>query len=337
MWPLSSWLFFRSLKTYPPFIVFVILHENKGVDENPSRVLVIFCIGFSSDVLFRRHHVFTDLRPYICTIRECVRPNFLYSRRKDWISHQADHGSLGADSKCPLCAKKLTVSSTFYEHVANHLEQLALFLLPDRECESEEEKESDHSDSKEFKTWIAETESISYNFLAQNLVRVLPLQTEYHVGQLTSHNGVMGCWITTDCPLQAEIVVGDLLRYRATDQSEGSGNSSVNPPENPNLAQERQASPGQIEHNFQLIRGLSSANDHGLELHPAWNLSENGDELKIDSPNRCPWELPTTPLQPPFLEFPNVANEGLRYWTNPDPTSNGDVLKLPPEFPPFVE
>ena len=77
-------------------------------------------------------HIFRDIRPYICTFPTCSTPNKLYGRRREWHSHQvAEHHVEGAQSA--LCKIIPGLAQDFQRHVAQHLEELALFALPKSE------------------------------------------------------------------------------------------------------------------------------------------------------------------------------------------------------------
>lgn len=139
------------------------------------------------------YHVYSDLRPYICTFGGCVKENQLYDSFTEWSAHERqfhrrewfctlcpytstdkcallshledDHADIPKEQRqemknqskpsrfaqqCPLCTKPpITNSSRFQQHLARHLQQLALFVLPRRETEDEEsasrEEESDES------------------------------------------------------------------------------------------------------------------------------------------------------------------------------------------------
>jgi uncharacterized C2H2 Zn-finger protein len=87
------------------------------------------------------------LQPYICIAPECTRPDILFGRRRDWISHQNQHEISESQIKCPLCLEALRKSSSFYKHVANHLEQLSLFVLPDRSFDQDEEENAEEDNA----------------------------------------------------------------------------------------------------------------------------------------------------------------------------------------------
>lgn len=91
-------------------------------------------------------HVFNDLQPYICPFLDCPLPYKLYSFQREWINHlDSVHGGIlsgsnnpaGNDNReqlrrspCPLCVSSFDSSRTLERHLARHLQELALFVLP---------------------------------------------------------------------------------------------------------------------------------------------------------------------------------------------------------------
>ncbi len=93
-------------------------------------------------------HVFTDLKPYICTFLPCRTPDKLYSSRREWFAHiRSTHDT--TTLLCPLCRLAVDTTQKYERHIARHLEELALFVLPrggdsdEEEQEEDEEKEED--------------------------------------------------------------------------------------------------------------------------------------------------------------------------------------------------
>ncbi|KAF2798222.1 hypothetical protein K505DRAFT_357751, partial [Melanomma pulvis-pyrius CBS 109.77] len=132
-----------------------------------------------------KHHVFRDLRPYVCTFENCQNAEKLYVSRHDWIYHefqihrreyackechtihfnreemsthlqehygksvlptqsgvildlcgrQVDVSDNEKDS-CLLCGDELSLSE-LQGHLANHMEDIALFVLPNADEEEE--------------------------------------------------------------------------------------------------------------------------------------------------------------------------------------------------------
>ncbi|PWY95561.1 hypothetical protein BO94DRAFT_129987 [Aspergillus sclerotioniger CBS 115572] len=87
-------------------------------------------------------HIFSDLKPYVCVLPDCQTPNHLYECRREWYAHMHDEHmtslSVGEVSKCLLCGCEVTPGEVLEEHLAKHLEELALFALPRANVTDEE-------------------------------------------------------------------------------------------------------------------------------------------------------------------------------------------------------
>ena len=101
-------------------------------------------------------HVFGDLQPYVCTEMECTSPNKLYTTRHEWLQHlMAVHHQEGPsgssstesakDATCALCSAVLPDRKQLTRHLARHLQELSLFLLPSAAEDSDEK--SYHAES----------------------------------------------------------------------------------------------------------------------------------------------------------------------------------------------
>ena len=84
-------------------------------------------------------HVFQDLQPYICLEVDCTTPHKMYTNRREWIYHMRNIHTRsekpgGPDvetpSPCPLCDHMCVNLGSFDRHVARHMQELALFVLP---------------------------------------------------------------------------------------------------------------------------------------------------------------------------------------------------------------
>ena len=107
-------------------------------------------------------HVFQDLQPYICIASTCATPDKLYPTRHEWLHHSnmahptatMDHG-ISKKSKdstaCPLCKDEVEFGKQYDRHLARHLQELALFILPGSEEDSEfgEDQDAESSLSSE--------------------------------------------------------------------------------------------------------------------------------------------------------------------------------------------
>ena len=94
-------------------------------------------------------HVFQDLQPYICIAPICSSSDKLYSTRREWLHHSSMIHPPGTEMitnfvACPLCKEKLESGKQYDSHVARHLQDLALVLLPNSEGRSDVE---DYQDS----------------------------------------------------------------------------------------------------------------------------------------------------------------------------------------------
>ena len=98
-------------------------------------------------------HVFQDLQPYMCIDGECMTPEKLYTSKHEWIYHMekchaevAEGESANQDPSmtdngkgCPLCTASSLEQGYLSGHIARHLEELALFALPLREGDLQNE------------------------------------------------------------------------------------------------------------------------------------------------------------------------------------------------------
>jgi hypothetical protein len=139
----------------------------------------------NTDDYHHRKHVFQDLRPYVCTFKDCSQGSHLFKGRHEWFAHETemhrrewfcskckksfpsrekfrDHltkkqKNLISDSKnrkldvmmdrgaraieekqkCPLCQDQYTPKQ-LRSHLGRHLEQIALFILPQSSEENDD-------------------------------------------------------------------------------------------------------------------------------------------------------------------------------------------------------
>lgn len=97
-------------------------------------------------------HLFQDLMPYSCTVSTCSVPHRLYATRREWIRHlrscyhsdesasfsDAEDERLEGLSNCPLCRDVRDRDKISERHIARHLQELALFVLPSSHEDGEE-------------------------------------------------------------------------------------------------------------------------------------------------------------------------------------------------------
>ncbi|KAI4163263.1 MAG: hypothetical protein LQ342_003199 [Letrouitia transgressa] len=87
-------------------------------------------------------HIFKDLKPYSCTFPDCRTIDRLYTSRTEWFFHVSNNHDV-SNLQCPLCKDSLISSKSFEHHVARHLEELALFVLPRMETDVGEEHDNE--------------------------------------------------------------------------------------------------------------------------------------------------------------------------------------------------
>jgi hypothetical protein len=104
-----------------------------GKNGGPFQCPICYYIVTVSNEREWMKHVFFDLQPYVCTFPDCKTPLSLYENRRDWFNHVAA-SHLGQDPRqemqCPLCPESVRTLPLIRRHLARHLEELALFSLP---------------------------------------------------------------------------------------------------------------------------------------------------------------------------------------------------------------
>ena len=97
-------------------------------------------------------HVFQDLQPYLCLEVDCVTPQKMYTNRREWIYHMRNvhnqnerQQKQGGDtpSPCPLCDLMCVNLGYLHKHVARHMQELALFVLPQDDEDLDQDSNSD--------------------------------------------------------------------------------------------------------------------------------------------------------------------------------------------------
>ncbi|KAL9004775.1 MAG: hypothetical protein Q9188_002410 [Gyalolechia gomerana] len=103
----------------------------ESAEQKPFECPFCFYIITIDNTLSWTKHVFQDLLPYICPYSDCPVPEKLYDSRHDWSNHlRSSHLSFYNDQVCPLCENVTESGPQFERHLARHLEDLALFVLP---------------------------------------------------------------------------------------------------------------------------------------------------------------------------------------------------------------
>ncbi|KAL8944440.1 MAG: hypothetical protein Q9211_000582 [Gyalolechia sp. 1 TL-2023] len=105
-----------------------------------------YCIVTAPNSASWSRHVFNDLQPYVCTDMDCKTPNRLYTTRHEWLHHMktTHRQHENETSVCPLCGDRQRDQASLGRHLARHLQELALFILPRNYADSDE----DVSDAK---------------------------------------------------------------------------------------------------------------------------------------------------------------------------------------------
>lgn len=152
-----------------------------------------------------KYHVYSDLRPYICTFGDCVKANQLYDSYTEWCEHERQfhrrewicnlcsftfksealfrnhlrdahtgvlpedqqqamvklsERSISSAQQCPLCTKPPILNpSRFQQHLARHLQQLSLFILPRRESEENERAARDGESNESQQVLVIDDEA----------------------------------------------------------------------------------------------------------------------------------------------------------------------------------
>ena len=93
-------------------------------------------------------HVFQDLQPYVCLEGDCTTPNKMYTNRWEWIYHmrnvhtkseKQEEPDGGTANPCPLCDLMCVNLGHLNKHVARHMQELALFVLPQEDEDPDED------------------------------------------------------------------------------------------------------------------------------------------------------------------------------------------------------
>ena len=120
------------------------------------------------DTVAWHKHICEDLQPYVCIVQGCPTSNVLYSTQREWARHlkenhpktwmltvppgmellNLDELSV-ASTECCLCHETFEKDKVLLSHLASHLQELALFVLPREvhEVHDEQVEEPQHSSS----------------------------------------------------------------------------------------------------------------------------------------------------------------------------------------------
>ena len=102
-------------------------------------------------------HVLGDLQPYVCTELDCTTAVKVYTTRHEWLHHSrtAHPREVSSESEsvdqvegtnCVLCSAVLPNEKRLDKHLARHLQELALFVLPSTAEDVDENHEDMESD-----------------------------------------------------------------------------------------------------------------------------------------------------------------------------------------------
>ena len=99
-------------------------------------------------------HVFQDLQPYLCLETDCMTPQKMYTNRREWIYHmrsvhtrseKQEGPDGGTPISCPLCDLVCVNLGYLDKHVARHMQELALFALPQHDENLDEDSNSNEA------------------------------------------------------------------------------------------------------------------------------------------------------------------------------------------------
>ncbi|KAJ5194428.1 hypothetical protein N7491_001766 [Penicillium cf. griseofulvum] len=120
-----------------------------GMDQRPFECPYCFYIITVRDRRAWARHIFRDLMPYVCIFPGCSTPNKLYGGRRQWDYHiQQAHATISSTDgtyHCSICKQGSLPAVTFRRHVGQHLEELALFMLPRTDPDEDENKATDEN------------------------------------------------------------------------------------------------------------------------------------------------------------------------------------------------
>ena len=117
-----------------------------ALDGQPFECPICYHIIKVQDTRSWHKHVFRDLQPYSCIDRDCATPKELFSTKHEWQHHMRTRHcrtlGFGTDGRnvhgvCPLCQYQCDMEPQLTSHLASHYQELALFVLPACDDESD--------------------------------------------------------------------------------------------------------------------------------------------------------------------------------------------------------
>ena len=139
----------------------------ESADGAPFECPYCFLLISVTGSLSWHQHVFHDLQPYVCTVSGCSTPQALYSTRKEWFRHLRrshpkswrsgigeshiteilDDDPPSNSGFCALCDHECRSERHLVRHLAGHLQEVALFILPRTDGDSDAGNISDEQDN----------------------------------------------------------------------------------------------------------------------------------------------------------------------------------------------
>ncbi|CAI7600551.1 unnamed protein product [Penicillium glandicola] len=115
----------------------------KGRGQNPFKCPYCFYTITVPDDQAWAQHILRDLMPYVCVFPNCSSPNRLYESCQQWYAHiQQTHPITDTSYQCTICNQEHLPSREFRQHVSGHLQELALFYLPQATPDQDEDPET---------------------------------------------------------------------------------------------------------------------------------------------------------------------------------------------------
>ncbi|CCX34318.1 Similar to Serine/threonine-protein phosphatase 6 regulatory ankyrin repeat subunit A; acc. no. Q505D1, partial [Pyronema omphalodes CBS 100304] len=84
-------------------------------DGQPFECPYCFCFVSTENRASWVKHVFRDLRPYVCTFKDCQQGSHLFGSRHEWFNHERD--THRREWHCNICDKALPSTEQFRQHL----------------------------------------------------------------------------------------------------------------------------------------------------------------------------------------------------------------------------
>ncbi|KAI5789384.1 hypothetical protein FPQ18DRAFT_261656, partial [Pyronema domesticum] len=92
-----------------------VLAPPPGFDKGPFQCPYCYIIMLMTISAGRRKHVFQNLRPYVCTFKDCSQGAHMYEGRHEWFAHERDMHR--REWFCSKCKKEFPSNEMFREHL----------------------------------------------------------------------------------------------------------------------------------------------------------------------------------------------------------------------------